>query len=452
MLKVTGVLQRHTQLLILLGATAGAVLAGLQLVRILSSDQEVYIVLGLVDLVLSFVFYPFGILQFVFLSLIGGPAFGQEVEFTAVKLLGFVVAFRRLVDLMGGTRLRIASVPTVKWAALFVLSLSISLVSSRDIWESLAHVLTYVQLLIMLVLVIEFVRSERQLAWLLPVFVLSGLANTGFALYEFYVEGAARVYGMVENANRFGMLQLTLLALILPTIGSLASRWRSLLALAVSGLIGYSLLLSLSRGTFIAATGVILYYFLFLRVGGFRRKVVIALAVMVALWIAPETFYRRVEMIPNLLSGVPYRLDSSSETRLTYARAGIRMGMDHPLTGVGLSQFNAHLWSYTHLPRIHASAHNMYISVFAEAGAISVVLFLALLVSSLRSARSYRTPAWVGSRFVTAMAMGVELGLVSLLIGGLWGTLEYSKATWMMFAFAVAVREMGMQKIGSNGT
>jgi O-antigen ligase len=430
-----------------LGVTISAVIIGLWLVSILSGKDGIYAFIAGVDLVLSFVFYPFGILQFIFLSLIGELASEDAILFTPLKILGLVVVFRRFVDLaFRGGRLEVVKAPPVVWAFLFVLSLGLSIFTSPDIYGSLAALLTYVQLLVMFFLIIDFVQGEREIRRLLLVLVLSGVVNAGFAIYQYNFENVARVAGTIGNANRFGIIQLTLLCLIAPFLGSISVRGLVLAMLLALSSIAYSILLSFSRGAFVAAVGVVLYYFLFLRSGRPWPKVAMATVIIVGVVLAPEGFYHRIETIPTALSGTQLP-EGSIPTRLLYFRAGIQMGLDHFVTGVGLGQFDQYVASYANLHTVKGSgAHNMYVSIFAEAGSIGLIAFLGFLATSLVATRGCQRPGWSGTRLQRASVNSVELGYVALLIGGLFATLEYSKVLWILVALAVVVQELGLRQ------
>jgi O-antigen ligase len=123
------------------------------------------------------------------------------------------------------------------------------------------------------------------------------------------------------------------------------------------------------------------------------------------------------------------------------------MGLDHLVTGVGLGQFDQHVASYANLHTAKAGgAHNMYISIFADAGSIGFITFLGFLATSLMAVRGCQRPGWSWTRFQGAFVNSVELGYVVLLIGGLFATLEYSKLLWILLALAVSVQGIGVSK------
>lgn len=435
------VLKRSNLAVMWLGATIGAAVIGFGLVGILSGKDGMYIFIGATDLVLSFIFYPFGMLQFVFLSLIGELAPEETTQVTVLKILGLVVVSRRLFDLTFlGRPLRIVKAPPMIWAFLFVLSLGLSIVASQEIYVSLSGLLTYIQLLVIFFLIIDFVRGEREIKCLLLVLILSGVVNAGLAMYQYHVEGVERVEGAIGNANRFGIIQLALLCQITPFLRSTPMWWVTPVVLLPLVPIAYSVLLSLSRGAFIAAVVVGLYCFLFLQSVRFWHKAVLVGVVIIGLMLAPEGFYRRIDTIQAALSGAKLR-EGAIATRVLYFKAGIRMGLDHVFTGVGLGQFDRYVPSYANLHTIRAGgAHNMYVSIFAEAGGVGLTAFLGLLATSLMLVRGCRRSGWSRTRLEMAFVNSAELGYVSLLIGGFFATLDRSKILWILLALIMSVQ------------
>jgi len=409
-----------------------------------------FVVLAIGDAVASFLFYPFGFLQFVALSLIGEPSSESFTLITPIRALGLIVAFRRILDWALGARpLRFDKASPVAWGALLVLVLSLSLYNAVDLSVGLTVLFTYIQLLMMLVLMFDFVREESQLKALFVVFTSVGFLNAIYAIYQFHFEGYLRASGIFEelNSNRFGLLQLIVLCLVVPFLGSpsIGGLRRFLPIITIP--IAYSLLLSSSRGAFVAGLGTALYYLFLLQRGRLRYKLLFLGVVLVALSLAPEAVYERLALIPRGLSDTTVQTDSSTRTRVLYAKIGLEMARDHLLTGVGVGQYNNYIMSYALLNAFRAeSAHNMYIEMLAEGGVISLLLFLALLGSTFRAARAYRRPSWAGTTLMATMSMGVELAFVAFLLGGFFGSAGNAKVAWMLMGFAVGLRRLGLRR------
>jgi len=422
-------------------ALIAAIYTGSLISRLTSEKNGILFLFVMIDAVLSFIYYRFALLQFVFLALIGEPFPEQG---SALQLVGVVVAARRAFDLALGKPLRGSSNMTTLAAAIYIAAQSLSLLGSSDVSATLRGLLTSVQLFVLLILVIDFCSTRGQLAAVVTVTMLAGLFNAVLAIYQSDGAGATRAAGIVGNANELGFSQVTLLALMLPFIGRAASPRRILLLTTCLAAVMYSVALSLSRGAMIAAAGVLLYYVLFCR----GRKLVASLAIVVViagiLILMPERVYDRIGEIP--LPGLSHSapLDSSAEIRRLYIDIGIRMGFDHPWTGVGLKQFDANITRYGNLWLVPAnSAHNMYVSVFAETGLPGLVTFAMLLSVAFRTARRRAiadpySPAG-------AVARGSELGILAVALAGFFGSFEYVKIPWILFALANVPSEPNAQ-------
>jgi O-antigen ligase len=411
--------------------------------------------IALLDAVASFVFYPFGLLQFIAFSVIGEPGPYGVSFITPTRAIGLIVFLRRIIDLLLGRSLLRASrtwLPVV--GLLLVLWLGLTLYRTIDLSAGLTAWFTYLQLLVSVVLVADFVREERHLRILLVLLAALGALNGTYAIYQHYVLAIDRVTGIIPdvNPNRFALLQLMVFCFGLPflgafTLGPSTAAWVPRLLVVLALPTAYSILLSLSRGAFLAAPATGLYYLTIMYRPNFRRLLVVATTVAIVLALAPTPVFERFNLIPRGLHDATLHADSSARTRLLYLSIGLEMGRDHPLTGVGIGQFNKYIMSYGNLSDIPAeSAHNMYVQMFAEGGIPGIALFLALLAMSLFTARCSHDPRWMGTPMMSAAARGAELALVAFSIAGFFDSSGHAKVAWIMMGVAVALRDMGIRR------
>jgi O-antigen ligase len=137
---------------------------------------------------------------------------------------------------------------------------------------------------------------------------------------------------------------------------------------------------------------------------------------------------------------------------------GLRMVRAHPLDGVGVGNFPVVSADYVLQPGlikrselIFSTApkvtHNTYLEILAEMGFPGLLLFLGIVGSSLlcvlRAARLWARRGAVG---MEALARGVLLGLIGLLVADFFISEMYGKLLWTMLAlgpvmFAIARRE-----------
>ncbi|HMM42898.1 MAG TPA: O-antigen ligase family protein, partial [Thermomicrobiales bacterium] len=153
-----------------------------------------------------------------------------------------------------------------------------------------------------------------------------------------------------------------------------------------------------------------------------RGRIVVALAlapaavllvVIVLATVAPSTLTERLTSIadearPFDAASVPITPDNFAVVeRMAHWQAGWHMFEDHPLTGVGIGNFNERYPDYfvrTEFRYSQGHAHNYYIHTLAETGIVGLVVYLTLATSFLVLA------AIVALRSTDLMARFVALG------------------------------------------
>jgi O-antigen ligase len=137
----------------------------------------------------------------------------------------------------------------------------------------------------------------------------------------------------------------------------------------------------------------------------------------------------------------------TAAARLEAWMAGVRMFMDHPLSGVGLGQFvynaNSYAIDITQRRINEICAHNSYIEIAAETGIGGLVLFVALMffmVANLKKAVKNFTIC--AAKHASNVAYGLYLGAIGYLVGQFFISAQYRKYLWLMIGLSVAVRRI----------
>jgi putative inorganic carbon (hco3(-)) transporter len=137
------------------------------------------------------------------------------------------------------------------------------------------------------------------------------------------------------------------------------------------------------------------------------------------------------------------QLDDSSKTRLQLWKNGVRMAIDHPLTGVGIGCFataNSMDYSPASDPTFLVS-HSLYVQVPAELGLVGLVVVLLFMLEIFRlnraTARRVRAagPEWW---FEALLLQACSAGLIALLVTGIFGD-NLMRHTWYVYAAFGAV-------------
>ncbi|MER7518507.1 O-antigen ligase family protein [Streptomyces sp. NPDC126499] len=298
-----------------------------------------------------------------------------------------------------------------------VLGICLAAITSHDPGASLPGVARYLQVFVLVpVAVLLMIRDRRDfavVAWALvglallqgAVGVVQYLTGTGASYQGEDVRavgtfGATDVMGMATVVS-YGLVVVTGLAL-----GGRPGRARTV-ALVCAGLLVLPLVLSFSRGAWIAT---VLTCAIQLVLSGLRRAgrvalVVGALAVVLVggLGVGSAMVKERVASITQVTAAP----DQSVTDRYTMWAAAGRMWRAEPLTGVGLKGFPSYRDSNASLALSSGSdtagagagfarqpllsPHNMYLLVLSEQGLIGLLAlagsWVALLVAALRRRR-----------------------------------------------------------------
>ena len=126
------------------------------------------------------------------------------------------------------------------------------------------------------------------------------------------------------------------------------------------------------------------------------------------------------------------------------------MGQDHPIVGVGLSNYQDRAADYVRRPReiqfVELIAekphvvHNTYLQLWAETGLIGLLLFLGVattaLQTALRAARSFDAQ---GDDGLATLSRAVFVGILALLAASLFLTNGHDSRLWLLFGMSAAL-------------
>jgi O-antigen ligase len=294
-----------------------------------------------------------------------------------------------------------------------------------------------IKMVIIYVLILNAVSSERRLRTVLWTMVLCGLFPALGSLWNWQqgirVEGRAAWLGLFANPNEmaYGLVILIPVAFALARRSSASVR---LLLGLVSAIFMVAIYLSFSRGSLIGLAAVGLYM-------GLRQKSGIAraatLAIVLAGALAGSMYWSRNAGF-NDIQG-----DANFNERLTTYRVAWAMYSQSPLLGVGLNCSSVawplyapsegmghHKWLIT---------HNTFIQALSETGTLGSGLLLAFFAAALRR-------AWKASRStavpepVRELAEGLEISFWGFLVCGMSGGYVMS---WFPYLLAGLIGTLG---------
>jgi O-antigen ligase len=166
---------------------------------------------------------------------------------------------------------------------------------------------------------------------------------------------------------------------------------------------------------------------------------VVVLAGLVYL-IAPDSVWRRFSTIKNATSADEALLDpemvdlatrqdqGSSEQRLAIWGVATGIIAANPLTGVGLGAYPEAHRVMAQRPEYNPSArgprdtHSTYLNVMAETGVPGFLLFIGLLVLTVKNARAARKRFAAVAPALALQLFNMEVGLYAFLVAAIWGS------------------------------
>jgi O-antigen ligase len=310
-------------------------------------------------------------------------------------------------------------------AAAFTMSSLLSLLWTIAPGETIDRVLTYVQLLGVVWLVREFIHTREEHQSLMLAYCLGGyvcivdLMNRFIFGQEF---GAYRYSAGYANPNDLGLT----LALGVPMAWQLFLNRRGtirILAATYLPLAALAILLTASRGAFVALIVASSIVPLTLRGRSFRSVILMVALLLVtvelATLIVPQYNWDRV------LSTAEEARSGTMSRRTDIWSAGLQIFRENPLLGVGAGAFGAAIGPFI---ENQTSAHNAYIAVLVEQGVIGFFVFAGLLAACVHCVYHLPQP----DRKVWAV-----LGL-AWLVGVMSGAWQYHKVTWLLFGLMAA--------------
>ena len=252
------------------------------------------------------------------------------------------------------------------------------------------------------VAVIDLCNTPRRLHLSLAVIAACGAVHSAVAFATY--SGAGRLGGLFEQPNALGhSASISFLAglSLLPQTRSRLIRLALLLAL---GLMASAIVLTISRGTYLAV-GLALAWWL-----RKNRRAVIVLVLSGSL--AATTVPRLLVNAETQIAGRLEMNDDSVEHRWATVLNGLNALAAHPFMGVGFGQFRELNRAVEVTRQAGRSAHNFYLSVAASSGIPALALFLAFVYPMVRRLWRWQRASEAAqdtvSRDISALVAGIQ--------------------------------------------
>lgn len=363
--------------------------------------------------------------------------------------------------------LRVPSSPVLTGAALYLGALALTTLTSQNQGASFALVAETTQqlaLLVVLVTILSASGSEASLTRAVVVAVAAMAALT--AVQEFALENSTELFGLsrinletdlgaatarhsgpFEDSNFWGrdLVLFVPLALSLSAVSGLG-RQRAAVWLGCAAAMVLGVYLTQSRGAFVALAAAVILWLFFM--GGRYRRLVLLLPLAIPLLLLIPGVGSRLGSIDALSAARREAGDLSLVGRVAVQRAAVRMIEDHPLTGVGPATFIESQREYQRTLGTTVfrplDAHNLYLQVTAESGAIGLVGWMSLyggaIVAASRSLIISRQlhPA-PGITTATSLSAGALAALLAWGLSSVFLHLAHFQVLLLVIAVAAAL-------------
>ena len=358
---------------------------------------------------------------------------------------GLVAILMFLFDPLAERSTRHLAVPTTRFLIALLIWMLLSLAGALNLGNAFEQVFdNFLKTVLMYVVVVSSVRGVRDVERLAFTY-LAGVAIYSAVVMSRFEVGAGNSWRLGHlyyyDANDFATLAVTAIPLGLYFVLSARTTLVRLGAgLAIAVLIP-GFLRSGSRGGFIAF--VVVIGFMVLRSKGVPlrlRLLATAVVVVAFLGFATDKYW---DQMTTIGSDTDYNMTEESG-RINIWRRGVGYMLGNPIFGVGpnnfqvaegtLSPFAAR--AQMGLGVRWNAAHNSYVQAGAELGIPGLLLFLAVIASTLAALRR------IGRHGNNALSSALTASLLGFVVGAFFLSLAYSEMLYTLVALAI-----GLQKV-----
>jgi O-antigen ligase len=226
--------------------------------------------------------------------------------------------------------------------------------------------------------------------------------------------------------------------------------WLRLGAAACTGLILSGIVLTYSRGAFVASLVVLVMVLLMHSIRAYRVLSVLVLLVLLAMLFLPTQYVARLDTLRGIqglfTDESAVSPDASLLGRATEMLAALRVFLDYPVLGVGPGQYEPFYSDKYHSnPDVafkyvpgNRGAHNLYLQIAAETGLVGLTAFLAMVLLLLRQLWQ-ASRQWAHSRpDVANLTTALFLSLTAYLMHSMFAHLAYERYFFLFLALAGA--------------
>ncbi len=341
---------------------------------------------------------------------------------------------------------------------LFLCWNALSLLWAEERGGVISAIVRYAPNALLIPIAFTAVRSEKHLRWVVGSVIGAALISAVLGVVGPAADPAAvdesRAQGLAGGANE---LAAALVVGLVLSFGVIAAKRTGpglrLVLSAGAGLSVLALMLSLSRGGLVALGAALVAAVV---VGGRWRWRALTIAVCVA---------STVVVYFGLFASLPARervtAVAGGTGRSDLWTVGFRMVEENPLVGVGAGNFPTSSIHYLLEPGALTTdefivsqpkvAHNTFLEILTDTGAVGLALFLGILLTSMWSMlRAARIFARHDARDLELLSRAVLVALTGYLVAGSFISANYSKLLWLLIALGPPMLALAQRRARSS--
>ncbi len=303
----------------------------------------------------------------------------------------------------------------------------------------------YFAFMVFYFVIINTIKTKKQLMDILTVFALSGVAvciygilqyifgwnvNQAWIDEEMFEDIKMRIYSTLENPNVLGEYIL----LVLPVTIALMWKKRGVFAKIVFGgmaaVMGIALILTFSRGCWVGIMASAAVFVTF--VAGKLWGLLLVVLPIIPM-ILPESIINRFTSIGNMK-------DSSTSYRVYIWMGTLHMLRDFWLTGIGPGDeaFAQVYPFYSYSSIVAPHSHNLFLQIMVIGGILAIITFaILMLVFFKKLAVGYQAQGKGGD--VSVLLAGIGSAVIGFLVQGLFDNCFYNYRVFMIFWAVIAL-------------
>lgn len=386
-----------------------------------------------------------------------GALGGLSISATTLALAGLYLSW--LIRAFASRNHATRATVNVNWPLIAYFTITLfSVFVAQDVTLSLFELWLLLEACLVYIYIAGNVRTREDIVFVLSVFLAACLLESVVMIILRFTgmpatiwglpthihidsvpkEGFTRIGGTVGGTNTaaaYLSISLTCAASVLFTNLSVLHKW---LATAVLGLGGIALILTFSRGAWLAlALSLVLLCFVMWRRRGLSLRAPIAVLLLLALLYVP--FH---SVIGARLFGDD---QGSAESRIPLMNLAFRIAEDHLLLGVGANNFTVAMGPYLTSEFREGflyAVHNKFLLVLTETGIGGLAAFVAFYVGIVRKGWQ----CWnYKDRLLSPLALGFAAGIVGHMVHmtvDVFRGRPIQQLVWLIAGFVAAMQNM----------